>query len=172
MRGIVEVADHSPSHDRLAADRGLHGLRHRPCDLWHVFGHAAVDLALEVLGDLRTPQPPPGLGGRDLAAVPQGQGVRPVRIRVGFGGGVVRRARLAGGRTAIGARPQLRDAQLPHHVGVVFARELIQARALLGAEQEGVPGRGRSRRRRRWRRCLGQERRREQHAQGEREDTS
>jgi hypothetical protein len=60
-----------PSHDRLAADRGLHGLGHRPRDLRHVCGHPAVDLALEVLGDLRTPPLPPRLGGRDLASVLQ-----------------------------------------------------------------------------------------------------
>ncbi len=147
MRGIVDVPDHSASHDRLAPDRGLHGLGHRPRDLRHTFGHTAVDLALEILGDLRTPPPPPHLGGRDLVAVLQSQGVRPVGIGVRLGGIVVRRARLAGGCAAVGAGPKLRDAELPHHVGVVFARELLQARALFGAEQERVRGSGRGRRR-------------------------
>ena len=36
MRGVVDVADHAPGHDRLAADRRLHGLGHRPRDFRHV----------------------------------------------------------------------------------------------------------------------------------------
>ena len=149
--GVVDVPDHPPGHDRLAADRRLHGLGHRPGDLRHAFGHAAVDLALEVEGDLRTPLLPPLLRGRDLAAVLQRQDVRPVRIRVGLGRIVVRRARLAGGCTAVEAGPKLRDAQSLHHLGVVFARELIQARALLGTEQERVRRGGRRGGRGRWR---------------------
>ena len=132
------MADHPPGHDGLAADRRLHGLGHRPGDLRHVGGHAAVDLALEVLDDLRTPLLPPRLGGRDLAAVLQGQGVRPVRIGVGLGGIVVGRVRLAGGALPFGPGRSFVMPELPHHVGVVLARELIQARALLGAEQERV----------------------------------
>ena len=145
MSGVVYVPDHPPRHDRLPADGRLHGLGHRPRDPRHIGWHAPVNLALEVEGDLGTPLLPPRLRGRDFAAVLQGQDVRPVRIGVGLGGIVVRGVRLTGGGTAVGAGPKLRDAQLSHHVGVVFARELVQPRPLLGAELERVRRRGRGR---------------------------
>ena len=145
MSGVVDVPDHPPGDDRLPADGRLHGLGHRPRDLRHVLGHAAVDLALEVLHDLGTALLPPHLRGRDLLAVLQGQDVRPVRVGVGLGGVVVRGVRHAGGGPAVVARPKLRDAQLSQHVGVVFARELVESGPLLGAHQERVRRRGRGR---------------------------
>ena len=138
MEGVVDVPDHPPGDDRLAADGRLHGLGHRPRDLRHVLGHAAVDLALEVLDDLGTALLPPHFRGRDLPAVLQGQDVRPVRIGVGLGRVVVRGVRHAGGGPAVVAGPKLRDAQLSQHVGVVFARELVEPGPLLGAHQERV----------------------------------
>src|SRR6266702_1124967 len=66
---------------RRAATGGLDGLGDRPRDLRHVAGHAAVDLALEVIEDLRAPLPPPHLGARDSPAVLQRQYLRPVRMR-------------------------------------------------------------------------------------------
>jgi hypothetical protein len=169
MGGIVDVPDDSPGHDGLTADGGLHGLGDLPRDLRHVAGHTAVDLSLEVLDDLRAPLLPPQLRGRDLPAVLQGQDFGPVRIGVGLVGIVVGGAGLACDRAAVRARAQLRDAELPQHVGVVLARELVQARALLGAQQERVRGCGRGCRRRR---RLGPQPRCEQQAQaGEKTDT-
>ena len=168
--GVVDVPDHPPGHDRLAADRGLHRLGDRPGDPRNLGRHAAVDLALEVLHDLRASLLPPLLGGRDLVAVLQRQQLRPVRVGVGPGRIVVRRVRCTCGGAPVGAWPKPHDAEPLHHVGVVLARHSIQPRAFLGAEQErvGRSGCGLCRRRQHLRRKPpGQEARAE-----EKEDSS
>ena len=107
-----------PAEHGMRADCRLGRGDNRPCDLRHGVRHAPQYFALEVLDDLRPALLPPHLGARNLAAVRQREGV-------GQGGegigerlvvvGVVRRLLVAAR-----AGPQRSDAELLHHLSMVF----------------------------------------------------
>jgi hypothetical protein len=124
---VVGPADDAAAHDRHAADLGVDRLLDLPRDRGHVLRHAADDLALEVLEDLLAPDLPLRLGP-DLPAVLEGQQLGQLRVGVRLRLVVVRRVRLVGSRVA--PRPQRRDPELLHHVGVIGAARLLDARAL------------------------------------------
>ncbi len=66
---IVDVAHQPLGDDRDAVDLLLLRLGNFPLHLGYVFGDAAVDLAVEVLDDLRPAPGPPLVGGGDLCPI-------------------------------------------------------------------------------------------------------
>ena len=129
------MADELLADDGVSAKRALDGPRHRPRDLGHILRHTAEHFAIEILDDLLTTGLP-HRGGGDLLPVLQRQDVR--QLRVGIGQrlvivGVVRRLLVA-------ARPraQCRDAELLHHVLVIFLRRPFLWRLHAGGDLRQV----------------------------------
>ena len=118
-RRVVDVARQLLHDDRHAAERVVRRRRHLPRDLRHVLRHAAEHFAIEVLDDLRaalaSSTSPPIVTFLPFFSVStsgrSGYGIGGRLVVVGVVGRLLVAAR---------ARAQLRDAELLHHVLVVF----------------------------------------------------
>ena len=89
-----------------------------PVHFWRVPGHAAVDLAVEILHDLRPPLLPPHFRRRDFLSVLQPQRVGKLRIRICFRLVVIRG--VGRFRVPIRAAPQRGDVQQVHRALMVL----------------------------------------------------
>jgi hypothetical protein len=112
------VTSKLPSDDFVLADHSYRRVADGPRDLWNVARHASEYLALEQLDDLRPPLLPPRIRGRDLPAVFESQHLWQVGEGICCRLVVVRlvRRRLVAAR----CRPQALDAELRHHVLMIF----------------------------------------------------
>ena len=101
--------------------------RDRPRHLGKIFGRAPDDFAFEIFHDFRAKLLPPHRGAADLISILQREHLGPVGIGIGFFLIVVGDV-VAGIGVAVSARPQLRDAQLLHHVSMILLRRPVQRR--------------------------------------------
>ena len=142
IRRVVDVTGELPRNDATAAERA--GVRRGdlPLDLRHVLGNATEYFALEVLDDLGATSRPLLRASSTLRPFVEREDVGQLRERIRLRLVVVGVIRIL----LVAARPraQRRDAELLHHLPVVFGGgPVLRFRGwpLLGARLKGAPRR-------------------------------
>ena len=128
--------------DRDTADHRVGGQLHFPGDLRDILRHAPENFAVEVFHDLRAALLPPHIGGSDLLAVFQRQNFGEIRVGIGLRGIVVGHVRRSGSGAAAGARPEGLNAELVHHILMVFGGRPVEwrQRGVGGKQSQGDAG--------------------------------
>ncbi len=111
--------------DRVRSHHRLHRVRNFPRDFRHVLRDAAENFSIEILDDLRPPLVPPDLRRGDSPAALQCEWIRKIRKRIRFRFVVVGGPRVGFGHAAARRRPKPSDAELLHHILMIFSRRPV-----------------------------------------------